>query len=68
VTGSIQDQELVLDGKAVIDADVRAGTIHIHGGKWLIAGTTKLEHVRFLFHDEAATIRNFVRMAEYGEA
>jgi hypothetical protein len=60
ITGSIDGEELELDGKAVIGAVVTNCTIKVSSGRWILRDST-IRDCRFMFAGEAANVRTLVK-------
>jgi hypothetical protein len=67
VTGSVQDEEIDLDGTAVLDAELVRCRINLSTGRWFLRGSS-FDECSFTFHGEAANIRTLVRQGEFGIA
>jgi hypothetical protein len=60
VTGALDGQEIVLDGKALINAQITNCVVHVKTGAFAALGNVNFDHCRILFHDAADNIRNLV--------
>ena len=60
IRGLIEGKEFSLDGKAVIDANVKNCTIHIESGDFLTKDTS-YDTCKFIFSGRAANIRNLLK-------
>jgi len=61
VRGLIEDQEITLDGKALLSAHVKNCTVHVHSGNFALYGDGRIEGCKFVFHDEAENIRRLIQ-------
>ena len=61
LTGTIQNQEITLDGMALIDTELRGCTIHVHNGNFAFLHDPHFYDCTFLFHGDAENIWRLTR-------
>jgi hypothetical protein len=60
VTGALEGQEIMLDGKALINAHITNCVVHVKTGEFATLGNVNFDNCRILFHDTADNIRTLV--------
>jgi len=60
VTGSLDSQEILLDGKALLNAHITNCTVHVKTGEFAALDNVNFDNCRMLFHDAADNIRTLV--------
>jgi hypothetical protein len=60
VTGSLDGQEIMLDGKALINAHITNCIVHVKTGEFAAFDNVNFDNCRMLFHDAADNIRTLV--------
>lgn len=58
ITGKVSNQQMRLDGKAVMNASLENCTIHVASGDFLCGPNTVFNQCRFVFEGSAAKIRD----------
>lgn len=56
--GKHEDEEFLLDGKALVDAHLLKCKVHVQSGIFARFGECKVENCEIIFHDQAANIHN----------
>jgi hypothetical protein len=64
LTGTFDGEEMLLDGKTIINANLKNCTLHLKTGQFSTLGQNSFENCRFVFHDDAAKIRDLVLALE----
>jgi hypothetical protein len=60
VTGSLDGQEIMLDGKALINAHITNCIVHVKTGEFTALDNVNFDNCRILFHEAADNIRTLV--------
>jgi hypothetical protein len=61
--GEVRNQEITLDGLALIATNVTDCTVHVHSGNFAAIGEPHFTRCAFVFHDDAERIRRLVLAA-----
>ena len=58
--GRVRNQEITLDGTALIGTEVTNCKIHVHSGNFAFMREPLFKNCQFLFHDEAANMQKLI--------
>jgi hypothetical protein len=60
ITGSLDGQEIILDGKALMNAYITNCLVHVKTGEFAALGNVNFDNCRIIFHEAADNIKNLV--------
>jgi hypothetical protein len=58
ITGRHEEEEILLDGKALVDAELHRCKVHVYTGEFARFGQCQLANCEIIFHDAAANVHN----------